>query len=216
MNLGGLQRFSLCDFPGRAAAVVFTQGCNFRCPFCHNGSLIPTDAAGALDEAELLAFLERRRGQLDGVVVSGGEPTLQSDLEEFLRRVKRLGFEVKLDTNGSRPDTLRRLLRQALVDYVAMDVKAPLAAYERLAGRPVDAAALRESIALIAGSGVAHEFRTTVVPELLADAELAALRAELPPGSPHRCQPFRAAAALDPALRQAEPARRAPAPEPQP
>jgi len=202
MNIGGLQRFSLCDFPGRSSAVVFTQGCNFRCPFCHNGRLIPPDAPdGAIDEAAVMGFLCARRGQLDGVVVSGGEPTLQSDLAGFLGRVKRLGFAVKLDTNGSRPGVLRALLKESLVDYVAMDVKAPFERYGDLAGVAVEAGRLRESVAVIAGSGVEHEFRTTVVLPLLDAEDLAAVQRQLPSGSRHRLQPFRPETAMDPALR---------------
>jgi pyruvate formate lyase activating enzyme len=203
MRIGGLLPFSLCEFRGHTAAVVFTQGCNFRCPFCHNGGLIPADASEQpVSEAELDRFLCSRQGQLDGVVVSGGEPTLQSDLPDFLLRAKRLGFAVKLDTNGSRPDVLRALLKESLVDYVAMDVKAPFDRYDDLAGVPVEVARVQESMAAIASSGLPHVFRTTVVPSLLDDEDIAALLEALPPGSPHRLQAFRPGAALDPALRQ--------------
>lgn len=204
MKIGGLLPFSLCEFPGRTAAVVFTQGCNFRCPFCHNGGLIPFDAPERpVSEAEVDRFLCGRQGKLDGVVVSGGEPTLQSDLPDFLRRVKRLGFVAKLDTNGSRPDVLRALLEESLVDYVAMDIKAPFDRYDDLAGVPVEVARVRESVEAIASSGVRHVFRTTVVPSLLDDGDIAELRESLPAGSPHRLQAFRPGTALDPALRQA-------------
>lgn len=201
MKIGGLVRFSLSDFPGHVAAVVFTQGCNLRCPFCHNGGLLPRDAADLTPEDEVWAFLDARRARLGGVVVSGGEPTLQPDLPAFLRRVKALGLAVKLDTNGTRPDVLARILDEGLVDYVAMDMKAPLDRYADLAGVPVDVAKIRRSIDLIARSGVAHQFRTTVVPALLTDADVAAIRAALPADSPHVTQAFRADLALDPALR---------------
>ena len=214
MKFGGLQSFTLSDFPGRTAAILFTQGCNFRCPFCHNGELIPlgpnltppTEARSEQmppTEEEILAFLGKRRDLLEGVVVTGGEPTVQPDLVRFLRRIKAMGFAVKLDTNGSRPEMLAEVLAKGLVDYVAMDVKAPLEQYGRLAGVPVHPDTLRESIALIAQSGVAHQFRTTYVEPLLAAADLEAIRAEIPAGSPHKVQAFRPELARDPALRQA-------------
>jgi len=201
MRIGGFTPFSLSDFPGRVAAVVFAQGCNFRCPFCHNGSLLPeTPAGGALLPAgALLEGLARRRGQLDGVVVSGGEPTLQEGLPAFLDRLKGMGFATKLDTNGSRPGALAALLRERLVDYVAMDVKAPPALYGALCGVPVDWQTISECIDLIARSGLPHQFRTTVVPALLGSAELARLRAQVPPGSPHVWQLFRPERVLNPA-----------------
>jgi len=203
MTIGGLQRFSLSDFPGRPSAVVFTQGCNFRCPFCHNGDLIRQAGPGGepWPASRVLEWLAARAGRLDGVVVSGGEPTLQPDLARFLDRIKRLGFQVKLDTNGSRPEVLRELLSQGVADFIAMDVKAPPARYSELAGIAVDTARIRESIELIAGSGVPHEFRTTLVEELLSPQDLERIRAMIPASSPHRVQPFRREHALDPRLR---------------
>jgi pyruvate formate lyase activating enzyme len=204
--IGGLERFTLSDFPGRAAAIVFTQGCNFRCPFCHNGQLLPMrpPAASALvPESEVLAFLAKRRGRLDGVVITGGEPTLQPDLADFLRALRALGFATKLDTNGSQPDIVRELLENGLLDYVAVDLKAPIDRYAMLAGVRVDLASIRTSIALVAASGVPHEFRTTVVPRLLSPDDVKAIRALVPPGSPHRLQAFRPEHALDPSLRKA-------------
>jgi pyruvate formate lyase activating enzyme len=198
MRIGGLTPFTLSDFPGRAAAVVFAQGCNFRCPYCHNAALLP-DAPGRLSEAEVLAWLAGRRGRLGGVVVSGGEPTVQADLPRFCAALKAQGFAVKLDTNGSRPGVLCDLLGGGLLDYVAMDVKAPPASYDRLAGVPVAWPALAESIELLASSGVPHHFRTTVVPAILSAADLAAIRALLPITSLHVCQPCRLDLARDPA-----------------
>lgn len=208
MRIGGFQKFSLSDFPGCAAAIVFTQGCNFRCPFCHNSSLIPMKTAPQelIPEDELFGFLGRRRGQLDGVVVTGGEPTLQPDLRAFLRRIKEIGFKTKLDTNGSRPDVLRNLFQEGLVDYVAMDIKAPLAIYSRLAGVSVPTQRIAESIDRIARSGIAHEFRTTVVEPLLSQCDLAAVQAMVPAGSSHRLNAFQHEYALDSALRTCAPA----------
>ena len=122
MQIGGLQKMTLLDYPGRVACTVFLPGCNFRCPFCHNAPLV-LGPGERLDEQALFAFLEKRRGLLDGVAVTGGEPLLQPELETFLRRIKALGYPIKLDTNGSFPDRLRGLLEEGLVDYVAMDIK---------------------------------------------------------------------------------------------
>ena len=204
MRIGGFQRFSLSDFPGRVAAIVFTQGCNFRCPFCHNGALIPGEAGDGRAVAEdlVLQYLDSRRGRLDGVVVTGGEPTLQPDLASFLGKLGSMGFAVKLDTNGSRPDVIRDLLLRGVVDYLAMDVKAPERRYDRLVGVRAPLGRIRESIALIAGSGLPHEFRTTHVPALLDEADLRELARLVPRGSLHRIQPFEPANALDPALRE--------------
>ncbi len=205
MRIGGLNSFSLSDFPGHVAAVVFTQGCNFRCPYCHNGSLIsmdpPTSALIPLEEVFL--FLEKRRGQLNGVVVSGGEPTLQSDLSQFFYRVRSMGYQIKLDTNGSRPEALAELLMEGLVDFIAMDIKAPFALYDLLTGVFAPKEQLEESIALIARSGIDHEFRTTVVEPLLSEDDLQAIQAMVPRGSRHRLQEFRPENALDPVLRAA-------------
>ncbi len=203
MLIGGLQRFSLCDYPGRVAAVVFTQGCNFRCPFCHNGHLLSRNGSGqSPDAGEVLNFLASRGRRLGGVVISGGEPTLQEDLAGFAGEIRELGLPVKLDTNGSRPEVLETLLTAGLVDYIAMDIKAPLAKYDRLCGGTVDTAAVRASIDMIGGSGVAHHFRTTFVRPLLDEEDLARLRKLVPPSSKHVVQPFRARSALDRTLRQ--------------
>ncbi len=193
MIIGGYEPCSLSDYPGRVACVIFTQGCNWDCPFCHNRALLPVAPPGATGDTELV--LERvaaQRDRLGGIVVSGGEPTIHHDLPEFLARLRATGLPLKLDTNGSRPDALARILQDRLVDYVAMDVKAPLHEYDELAGRNVVAARIKRSIALIAGSGVAHQFRTTVVPGLLDDGDLAELRELIPVGSPYRLQPYRA------------------------
>ena len=165
MQIGGFLPTSLIDFPGCVAAVVFTRGCNFRCPYCHNPDLVmPTHAAQRKwTSAAVLERLGKRRGLLDGVVVTGGEPTLHRDLPAFLRRVKELGFRIKLDTNGSRPHVLEDLINEKLADYIAMDVKAPWRTYHTVAGADVDTESLAASIRLIRDSGISHEFRTTAV-----------------------------------------------------
>jgi len=165
MILGGLQRFSLIDYPGKTSAIVFTVGCNFRCGFCHNPELVipRRNVTSYLPEARVFEFLETRRGKLDGVVITGGEPTIHPDLPDFLGRIKRMGFLVKLDSQGSRPQMFRKVLAQGLVDYIAMDIKGPLDKYGTIVRAPVDLDAIRESVSLIVGSGVDHEFRTTIV-----------------------------------------------------
>ncbi len=177
MEIHGLQKLTLLDFPGHTACTVFTGRCNFRCPFCQNASLVlRPESLARIPEEDVFAFLEKRRGLLDGVAVTGGEPTLQPDLPEFLRRVKDLGFETKLDTNGARPDMLRRLLAEGLADYVAMDIKSSPAGYARCAGvsdkvlTPV-----RESAALLEECGIPHEFRTTAVKGLHSPADFKAI-----------------------------------------
>jgi pyruvate formate lyase activating enzyme len=198
LRLGGLLRTSFSDFPGRIAAVAFTRGCNLRCPYCHNPELIHAGGEDPVDEAELFDLLRRRRGKLDGVVFTGGEPTLQADLADVLSRVKDLGFETKLDTNGSRPEVLEALLAEELVDLVAMDVKAPLPRYEEVTGVSVDTAAIEQSIRLLIGSGIEHEFRTTVAEPLLAVADLLAIGEELRGARRYVLQPFVAGTTLDP------------------
>lgn len=164
MLILGLQKLTLLDYPGRTACTVFTGGCNFRCPFCHNAPLVlPGREQEPYTEEEVLSYLKKRAGLLDGVCVTGGEPTLQEDLEAFLRQVKALGYPVKLDTNGSRPEALRALLRQGLADYVAMDVKSSPEEYARACGVPVDLEKVNESIDLLLSGCVDYEFRTTVV-----------------------------------------------------
>lgn len=201
MNIGGFLACSFSDYPRHLAAVVFTQGCNFRCPFCHNAGLLAAQA-GSLAEKDVLESLRQRRRQLEGVVVSGGEPTLQPDLPAFLIALRRMDYKIKLDTNGSRPEILRALLGARLVDFIAMDVKAPWEKYSVLAGLPVKIERLQQSMALIAASGLPHEFRTTAVGPLLAPREMDAIRAQIPAGSPYRVQPFRPEYALSPALRE--------------
>ena len=176
MKIGGLQKISLIDYPGQISAIVFTQGCNFRCPYCHNPELVdPAQYGPTLPDEEVISFLEKRRGKLDAVTVSGGEPTLQPDLVLFLQKLKRMGYLTKIDTNGSNPDVLEGLIRGRLVDYIAMDVKGSLPKYERIAHARVDTAKIRKSINLITASEIEHEFRTTVVRSQLDREDLIAV-----------------------------------------
>ena len=183
MRIAGLQRCSTIDFPGRLSAVLFAAGCNFCCAYCHNRSILHRPPL--LAEEDVLSFLQKRAGLLEGAVFSGGEPTLQSDLAEWLRRVRGMGYQTKLDTNGSRPAVLRRLLDEGLLNYAAMDYKAPPAKHFALCG--AEAEGFGESLRLLMRHGVAFELRTTLAPQLdLAD--LRAMAAALPPGIPWALQ----------------------------
>lgn len=165
MRIQGLQKLTLLDFPQRTACTVFTAGCNFRCPFCHNASLvvnIPTHTE--ITEEKFFSFLKKRQGILDGVCVTGGEPLLQADIEEFLKKIKELGYEAKLDTNGSFPDRLRHLVQENLVDYVAMDIKNCPEYYAVTTGvEKLDMEAVKRSVSFLKEGHVPYEFRTTVV-----------------------------------------------------
>lgn len=162
MIIGGLQKTSLLDFPEKIAAIVFTMGCNFRCGYCHNPELINGEAK----IEEVFEFLKTRQGKLDGVVITGGEPCLQKDLPEFIKQVKELGFAVKLDTNGSFPEMLEKVLPD--LDYVAMDIKAPLEKYSQIVNVDVDTSKILKSIEVLKNGGVDYEFRTTVVKSQLS------------------------------------------------
>jgi pyruvate formate lyase activating enzyme len=197
MKIGGLQRCSLIDYPGKIGAVVFTQGCNFRCPYCHNPELVdPALFCPSLTD-EVIPFLEKRRGLLDAVTITGGEPTLQPDLESFLRKIRRLGYLIKLDTNGSMPDVLWRLIGEGLVDYLAMDVKGPFDRYDEITAAAVDTKKIGRSVAIIAESGIEHEFRTTVVRSLLTQADLAKVAGLFVQGGVYVLQPFVATKVLN-------------------
>ena len=168
MRILGLQKLTLLDYPGHTACTVFTGGCNYRCPFCHNAELVlrPGEQPGVSEE-EFFALLRKRKGLLDGVAVTGGEPTLQPDLPDFLARVRDLGYAVKLDTNGTRPALLKDLVRRGLVQYAAMDIKNAPDRYAETAGVPdPELEAVRESAAFLLEGNVPYEFRTTVVREL--------------------------------------------------
>lgn len=167
MIIAGLQKMTLLDFPGKIACTVFLQGCNFRCPFCHNSGLLDTHGSDYIPQEELLAFLKKRVGLLEGVCITGGEPTLQKDLPQLLEAIKALGFSVKLDTNGSRPAVLKYLVNRGLVDYVAMDIKNCPERYGETAGVPrMDLAGVEESMLFLMHGELPFEFRTTVVQEL--------------------------------------------------
>jgi len=167
MKIAGLQKNSFVDYPEKIAAVIFTPGCNMNCFYCHNQVLLGKNAdKNLIDTEEVLGFLAGRRGFLEGVVISGGEPMLQSGLEEFMQDVKRMGYSVKLDTNGTNPCMLKKLIDGRLVDYVAMDIKAPLHKYSQICRTYVNINEIQESIDLLMQGRVDYEFRTTFVPRL--------------------------------------------------
>lgn len=171
--IAGLQKMTLLDYPGKVACTVFLQGCNFRCPFCHNSDLLPHGGEPFMDEAALLAYLEKRKGLLDAVCISGGEPTLQPGLPELVRKIKALGYLVKLDTNGAQPKVLKALVREKLLDYVAMDVKNGPSRYAQTAGLPqMSLAGIEESLAFLISDQVDYELRTTVVEQLHDEASI--------------------------------------------
>ena len=190
MNIQGFQKLTLLDYPGRTACTVFTGGCNLRCPFCHNADLVRTPIAGPNLTDEVLTYLMRRQGILDGVCITGGEPLLQPDLVDFIRQIKELGYAVKLDTNGALPDRLAALLDTGLVDYVAMDVKSSPAGYAAAAGVDTDWTVFDRSIRILQESGVPHEFRTTAVGGVHTPEDFAAIGEWLSGASAYYIQRF--------------------------
>ena len=174
MIFHGLQKLTLLDYPGHIACTLFTGGCNFRCPFCHNGGLVlAPDQAPEFSEEDILSFLESRKNRLEGVAITGGEPTINADLPEFIRKVKAMGFAVKLDSNGQNPAMLEALLSEGLVDYVAMDIKNSKERYGETIGIPnFSTANVEKSVQLLMNSGIRYEFRTTLSAELHDEAAI--------------------------------------------
>ena len=166
MLIAGIQKVTLLDYPGHIACEIFTRGCNFKCPFCQNSSLIPLNGDENYSEEELFHYLKRRKNVLDGVVITGGEPLIHKDIPLFIEKIKQLGLLVKLDTNGSNPEMLEFLLTHQLVDYVAMDIKNVFSKYFITAGKKVNLENIKRSIEIIKRSSVAHEFRTTIIKEM--------------------------------------------------
>ena len=206
MNIGTIQRFSLIDFPGRICAIVFTQGCNFRCPYCHNPELVEPSLYGrGMAEGDLLAFLDRRRGKLDAVSITGGEPLLQRGLAGFIEKVRALGYLVKVDTNGSFPLVLKDMLDKGLLDYIAMDVKAPLEKYEEVVKASIKPESIAQSIQLIMNSGIDYEFKTTVPSSLLTEKDLEKIGTLIKGAKRYYLQQFVPSKTLDPAFMNEKP-----------
>jgi pyruvate formate lyase activating enzyme len=211
MLLGGFQKLTLIDYPGKLAATVFTVGCSFRCPFCHNPELVLSSqftVQGNKLESEFFKFLKSRKEKLEGICITGGEPTIQPDLTQFIRKVRKLGFYVKLDTNGTRPDVLRQLFKERLLDYVAMDIKSTPAKYLKTAGitETKTSASLLDrvklSVELIRNSGVPYEFRTTVVPGLHSPKDFEKIAKWLTGAHAYYLQEYREERILDEKLKK--------------
>lgn len=204
MIIGGLQKFSCVDYPGKTCAILFTRGCNFRCRYCHNPELVISERyAKPIELEEVFRFLEARKGLIDGVCITGGEPTLHHDLPEILDRIKRMGFFVKLDSNGTRPDALQRVIDAKIADYIAMDIKAPPDQYRDIVGVNMSAEIIRRSIHIIINSGIDHEFRTTIVKELTTFDDLRAIAVELQGAQRYFLQRFIQSKACDASLANA-------------
>ena len=193
MNICGYQKTTLLDYPGHVAATIFTGGCNFRCPFCHNSDLVVNSTMSpCISQEEIFSFLKKRKNVLSGICITGGEPTLQTNLSEFIKKVRSLGYKIKLDTNGYRPDVISSLLEDNLLDYIAMDIKAGLSNYAKVSGIPnLDTSKIKESISIIENSGIDYEFRTTVVKELHNRQDFLEISEMLSSSSPYFIQSFK-------------------------
>jgi pyruvate formate lyase activating enzyme len=189
MRIGGFNKLTTQDFPGNLACIIFTNGCNFDCDYCYNRDLVESHAP-EISEEEIFSYLNQRKNMLDGVVISGGEPTIWNDLIPFMEKIKELGLKIKLDTNGYRPELLKEILDKNLVDYIAMDIKALFNEYYKIVNRKLDTDKLIESINLIKKSKVDHEFRTTIIKGFHTIEDLDKI-VEVVDGSPYYLQNFR-------------------------
>ena len=193
MNICGYQKTTLLDYPGHVAATIFTGGCNFRCPFCHNADLITKSSiTNIISKDEIFNFLKKRKNVLSGICITGGEPTLQPDLPQFIEKARSLGYKIKLDTNGYRPKVIADLLTKNLLDYIAMDIKTGFSNYARISGIPnLNIEHIKESISLIENSDISYEFRTTVVKELHTETDFQEIALMLSSQSPYFIQSFK-------------------------
>ncbi len=170
MKIGGFQKFSLIDYPQKLSAIIFTSSCCFRCFFCYNPELVLPEQIkkqAKISEKEILDFLEQRKGLLQGIVITGGEPLMHKDIDLFLKKIKKLGYSIKLDTNGFNPELLQELIDKNLIDYIAMDIKGPKEKYEQITGVKINIKKIEKSIEIIKNSGIDYEFRTTLIPGFL-------------------------------------------------
>jgi pyruvate formate lyase activating enzyme len=198
MRIGGIHKVSLIDYPGEICAVVFCQGCNFRCPYCHNPELVNKDLfKECIPEERIISFLSDRIGKLDAVTVTGGEPTIQNDLPNFLKEIKNMGYLVKIDTNGSMPGVLEKIIAEKSVDYIAMDIKGPLGRYGEITNGFFSTNNIEESINLIMDSKLRYEFRTTIVDSLLKEEEIIAIGKLVRKAKRYALQPFVPSKALE-------------------
>ena len=191
MLIHGLQKMTLLDYPGYVACTVFLNGCDFRCPYCHNFELVDGTAQALMNDDEFFAFLGKRKGLLDGVCISGGEPLLHKDIEDFIRKIREMGYRVKLDTNGYHPDMLKKLIDDGLLDYIAMDIKNSFPKYAVTTGAPnIDTSIIKKSISIIMNSGVDYEFRTTVAGGLHQADDFEQIGAMIPDAKAYYLQQF--------------------------
>lgn len=191
MEFGGFEKFTLIDYPGKVACMVYTIGCPFRCPYCHNPELVDETCTTRIPEQAVFDFLDERKGILDGIVITGGEPTMHNEkLMSFMREVKRRGFLVKLDSNGVDPAFLRKAIDEKLVDYIAMDIKSPLSKYSQTVARAVNVIAIKESIDIIKGSNIEYEFRTTIVKSMLSSEDIEQIGREIKGATTYYLQKF--------------------------
>tara|TARA_Y100000310_G_C20613898_1_gene779535 strand:- start:617 stop:1300 length:684 start_codon:yes stop_codon:yes gene_type:complete len=196
MMLGGLIKFTTIDYPGQIACTVFTSGCNYRCPYCHNPELV--EAGAKHSEEDFFSFIKTRMGTLDGVCICGGEPTIHQDLPEFIKKIKDMGFLVKLDTNGSNPEMLASLIKDKLIDYVALDIKAPKDRYNEAIGMNINVENIERCISILEASDIEYEFRTTVVPSLINKEDIISIARWLGKRGKFYLQNFKPARTLDP------------------
>jgi pyruvate formate lyase activating enzyme len=208
MEIGGLEKSTLIDYPGQVAATVFLIGCNFRCPFCYSAELVLPEKIKLqprLSEEDFFEFLKKRKGLLEGVVICGGEPTINKDLPDFIKKIKDLGYLVKLDTNGSNPAMLKGLIAESLVDYVAMDVNAPRDKYKMATGGKAEVKDIEESVKLLKEGKVDYEFRTTVVPTVHSKEDIINIAKWIGPAKKYYLQNFRAEKTIDPKFEKVKP-----------
>jgi pyruvate formate lyase activating enzyme len=202
MILAGLQKSSLIDYPGKVSCVVFVAGCNFHCPYCHNPDLVAGRCPDRFSDAALRTFLAPRRAFLDGVVITGGEPTLQPELTDLCRSIGKMGLAVKLDTNGSRPDVLQRLIESRCIDYLAMDLKTDIESYGPPLCREPSGPTIKKSIGLIMNSGLEYEFRTTCVRPFVDEAKMVRMAHDIRGAQRYILQRCNPSAMLDPSYFQ--------------
>lgn len=208
MLIGGWEKSTLLDYPGKIATTIFTSGCNFNCPFCQNPELVDPKMIKKqprIEEGAFFDFLKLRHGLLDGVCLTGGEPTIQPDLIDFIKKIKNLDFLVKLDTNGSNPGILEQLFKKRLLDFVAMDIKTSLDRYSEATNREIDIKSIQKSIDLIKNSGVEYEFRTTIVPGLVDEREIKRIGRWLKGSKRFVLQQFRIEKTLDSSYQKLKP-----------
>ena len=199
MKIGGLQKTSLIEFPDKICAIIFTQGCNFRCPYCHNPELVePEKFSNLISEEEIFSFLKKRKKYLNAVSITGGEPCLQKDIFEFMDKIKNMGFLIKLETNGSFPEVIKTSIKKSFVDYLSMDIKGPFEKYDKIVRVKIDISKIKESINLIMNSGLNYEFKTTVVKSLITKKDFESIGNSIKGAKLYFLQKFVSIKLLDP------------------